>query len=267
MLASILAPTRGTASVAGFDTVRQASEVRRIIGMLTEHHGLYTRMRAQDYLSFYAKIYGLDDAQAKARIHALLTRFELGDAMRQRLGQYSKGMRQKLAMVRALLHEPRVLLLDEPTSAMDPSSSRLVRESITGLRSDKRAIVVCTHNLNEAELLADRIAIIRKGRIIAQGSAQELKQKFLGFPLMELRLADPLNGLLDHLPADLRILDQGPTWLRYEAPDPANLNPIVLAAVASAGARAVTLAEVGRSLEDVYLQVVQREQGDMESDA
>jgi len=260
MLASILKPTRGSVRVAGFDTAEDAAEVRRRVGLLTEHHGLYTRMKSQDYLAFFGEIYGLDPEHTARRADELLQRFGLAHATGQRLGQYSKGMRQKLAMSRALLHDPEVLLLDEPTSAMDPESARLVRESILNLRSGNRAIVVCTHNLNEAELLADRIAIIRRGAIIAQGTASQLMQTYLGNPIMELRVVGQLDGAASLLPDEVHIRERGEDWIRFQAPDPQQINPQIVDRMAAAGVRIVTLSEVRRSLEEVYLSVMEREE-------
>ncbi|KPK89114.1 MAG: hypothetical protein AMJ88_18035, partial [Anaerolineae bacterium SM23_ 63] len=195
-------------------------------------------------------------AVIEQRTTDLLDRFGLSEASDLRLGQFSKGMRQKLALVRALLHDPAVLLLDEPTSAMDPASAHLVRESIRNLRSSKRAIVVCTHNLYEAEDLADSIAIIRRGRIIAHDTPEMLKRQLLGEPIMELRLVDRLDGVLKYLPSELEPVEMGENWLRYRASNPDRVNPKVLNAMTQAGARVITLSEVERSLEDVYLQVV-----------
>jgi ABC-2 type transport system ATP-binding protein len=255
MLASILRPTRGRAEVAGFDTQIDPVSVRRSVGLLTEHHGLYTRMRAREYLQFFGRAYGMPEEAISRRIEELSARFGLREVMGRRLGEFSKGMRQKLTLIRALLHEPPVLLLDEPTSAMDPESARLVREGICRLRSAERAIVVCTHNLTEAELLADQIAIIQHGRVVAQGTPAALKQT-LGDPIMELRLGCTLDGALRHLPSDLKTLEVGRDWIRYRAARPEDLNPQVLAAMSSAGVPVVTLSEVGRTLEEVYLQVV-----------
>ena len=139
MLASILKPTSGSARIAGLDVRQHASQIRGMVGLLTEHHGLYTRMRSLEYLEFFGRIYGLPDAVIHERAENLLSSYDLDDALDLRLGYYSKGMRQKLALVRALLHEPKVLLLDEPTSAMDPSSAHMVRESIESLRSKDRS--------------------------------------------------------------------------------------------------------------------------------
>ncbi len=256
MLASILPPTRGTAQIAGYDVLTQAHRVRQSVGLLTEHHGLYTRMRPLAYLGFFGRTYGLPRADAEARAGDLLERFGLQEDSHRRLGHFSRGMRQKLALARAMLHDPPVLLLDEPTSAMDPASARMVRQSIQALRTSHRAIIVCTHNLAEAEALADRIAIIRKGRIVVLGSPQDLKQELLGDPIMELRLSSPLDGAVRALPRGIEPLECGDTWLRYRTSNPEKANPRVLEAMSRAGLSVVTLSDVGRSLEEVYLRVV-----------
>ncbi|MGD2058339.1 MAG: ABC transporter ATP-binding protein [Anaerolineales bacterium] len=257
MLASILKPTSGQVIVSGYDSVAHPQEIRQIIGLLTEHHGLYTRMKAQDYLRFFGESYGMEQGEIRARADMLLERYGLGEAVDIRLGQYSKGMRQKLALVRALLHDPSVLLLDEPTSAMDPSSAHLVRNSIDDLRRSDRAIIVCTHNLFEAEALADRIAIIRRGAIIAMDSTESLKRRLLGKPVMELRVATELDGAVDAMPGNVHLLERGDRWLRYEVENPDETNPRVIDAMMHAGIPIVTLAEVERSLEDLYLRVVE----------
>jgi len=256
MLASILKPTGGWARIAGYDTVRDAKVVRQLVGLLTEFPGLYLRMRALDYLDFFGQLQGLSRAQRSERSEYLLRRFELWDALDKRAGEYSKGMRQKLALVRAMLHDPQALFLDEPTSAMDPHSAKLVRDAILELRRDRRTVILCTHNLTEAELLADRIAIIRRGRILALGTPAELKARLLGDPVLELRLAGPLDGLLADLQGLVTIEDHGDTWLRYRTAEPDRINPRLVQRLAERGAPVVTLSEVPRSLEDVYLRIV-----------
>jgi ABC-2 type transport system ATP-binding protein len=213
-------------------------------------------MQALEYLDFFGQLYGLGKSQRQARAAVLLSRFGMADAVDKRLSDYSKGMRQKLALIRSMLHDPPVLLLDEPTSAMDPQSARLVRDAIAALRGEKRAIILCTHNLFEAEELADRIAIIRRGRIVEQGTAPSLKSKLLGPPLMEVRFNAPLDGLLPDLMQRVQVIEQGDVWLRYRTDDPAAENPRLLRWLADRGVDVVTLSEVTRSLEDVYLRVV-----------
>jgi ABC-2 type transport system ATP-binding protein len=256
MIAAILAPTAGRVTVAGFDVTQFPQEVRRRVGMLTEMPGLYLRMQAMEYLDFFGQLYGLGRTQRQARAAALLSRFGMADAVNKRLSEYSKGMRQKLALIRSMLHDPPVLLLDEPTSAMDPQSARLVRDAIGDLRNEKRTIVLCTHNLFEAEELADHIAIIRRGRIVVEGTAALLKAQLLGSPLMELRLTVPLDGLLPDLAQQVRVVEQGAEWVRYRTDNPVTDNPRLLRWLTERGASVMTLSEVPRSLEDVYLRVV-----------
>jgi len=259
MLASILRPTSGSAKIAGYDIAHDQVAVRSVVGLLTEQHGLYTRMRAAEYLDFFGSVYGIDSSTIQQRTRTLLGEYKLLESAELRLGQYSKGMRQKLALVRALLHEPQILLLDEPTSAMDPESAHHVRSSIVEMRSADRAIIVCTHNLFEAEALADRIAIIRRGKIIANDSPVDLKRKMVGDPVMELRLACSVDGALEHLPDGIVEIESGDNWVRYSTSQPEVINPKTLISLANAGIPVVTLSRVERSLEEVYLQVVRED--------
>jgi ABC-2 type transport system ATP-binding protein len=154
------------------------------------------------------------------------------------------------------MHNPPVLLLDEPTSAMDPESARLVRDSIKELRSDERTIVICTHNLAEAEELADRIAIIRQGRIIANGSPLMLKERLLGPQVFELKFSEAFNSLNPTLPDSVEILGFGEDWVRFRTDRPGITNPVVLRNMMEQNFQVVSLQEVQRSLEQVYLQAV-----------
>lgn len=256
MLTSVLRPTHGWARVAGYDVVQEAAKVRSVVGVLTEQHGLYGRMPGNAYLDFFGQLYRLDTATRRERVRSLLESFGLDPDDKRPTAEYSKGMRQKLALARALIHDPPVLLLDEPTSAMDPESARLVRDAIHGLRSAKRAIIICTHNLPEAEELADQIAIIRRGRIIIQGSSAELKQRFLGPAEFEVRFSTTLNGSLPELPDQIQLTSQGDCWFRYQTESPQELNPLLLEKLLNYGLPVVSLQEVNRSLEQVYLQAV-----------
>jgi len=225
--------------------------------------GLYERMKAREYLDFYGRLYGLSEASRRERADTLMARLGMTRTMEQRIGTYSKGMKQKLAIVRAMLHDPLVLLLDEPTSAMDPHSARLVRDGIAALRHERRAIVVCTHNLTEAEALADRIAIIRQGRIIALGTSTELKRRMLGAPLMELRLAHAVDGLTRDLGEVVQVEGVGEDWVRYRTASPRDSNPRLLRWLAERGQDVVTLSPVPQSLEEVYLRVVEDGEGEL----
>jgi ABC-2 type transport system ATP-binding protein len=259
MLSGILVPTSGQARIAGLDVVTHAAEIRRRVGVLTELPGLYLRSTAREYLDFFGSVYGLSKAERQARLIELMTQFEMSDVLDRRLSEFSKGMKQKLALIRTMLHDPEVLLLDEPTSAMDPQSARLVHDALLQLRDQhRRSIVLCTHNLVEAEMMADHIAIIRRGQIVAEGSPAALKAQLLGKPLMEVRFTQPMNGTLSALRERLDVESHGETWVRYWSADPASENPPLLHWLSERKVDVVTLSEVPRSLEEVYLRVVEQ---------
>ena len=256
MLTAILAPSRGSALVAGFDVLREGEKVRASVGVLTEQHGLYIRMTAIEYLDFFGQVYRLPPATRRLRSNYLLDYFGLGNAASQRIGEYSKGMRQKLALARALMHEPPVLLLDEPTSAMDPESARLVRDEILRLRSSHRTIVICTHNLAEAEALADIIAIIFKGRILLSGLLADLKHQVLGEAEYEAKFSHAWNMDRLKIPRGMVLTERGRTGLRLRVENPQETNSFLLHELDGLNAPLVAFEEVPRSLEQVYLKVM-----------
>lgn len=261
MLTSILAPSTGYARIAGYDVLTQPEDVRAHVGVLTEQHGLYERMKAIEYLDFFGRVYRIDAKERKRRSLELMTRFGLDFALNKQLGDYSKGMKQKLALVRAMLHNPPVLLLDEPTSAMDPQSAKLVRDAIIELQRDEhRTFLITTHNLAEAEALANQIAIIRHGRIIAQGTLDDLAQRFVGQPLMELRVHGVLNGAAEALADLVTVEGVGTDWVRFRVADPGVTNPVLLRRLLDHGAAVTSLSPLSRSLEDIYLQVVKEDE-------
>lgn len=267
MLTSILRPSSGRARVAGFDVVQQPDRVRSAVGVLTEQHGLYVRMNAQEYLEFFGGLYGLPPASARPRIRRLMEEFGLGGVVKKRLGEYSKGMRQKLALVRCMLHDPPVLLLDEPTSAMDPESARTVRDAIQGLRSSGRTILLCTHNLAEAEELADQVTMIRFGRVILSGSLEDVKNELLGPVEYEARLAHPLNGRALRLPEGVEKREQGDDWLRFRVANPRLTNPLLLRCLVESQLELISFQEVPRSLEKAFLNALGMAEGNGDDNA
>ncbi|MDZ4768823.1 MAG: ABC transporter ATP-binding protein [Chloroflexota bacterium] len=265
MLTSILAPSAGWARIAGYDVVNEPEKVRANVGVLTEQHGLYERMRAIEYLDFFGRIYRLSADVRKKRSYDLMERFGLTFALNKKLGEYSKGMKQKLALVRAMLHDPPVLLLDEPTSAMDPQSAKQVRDAIEELQRDERTFLITTHNLTEAEQLANSIAIIRRGRIIASGTFDELAIRFAGEIVIELRARGQLNGFSADLARTfdgrLQVQESGENWLHYRISEPTEtINPSVIRHAVAQGVEVVSLAPLSRTLEDIYLQVVKEDE-------
>jgi ABC-2 type transport system ATP-binding protein len=260
MLSAILQPNRGTARIAGHDVVSEPQVVRHKIGLLTEYPGLYARMSAVDYLLFFGRLQGMNQHDCTVRATHLLKQFGLWQARDRKLDGYSKGMKQKVALIRAMIHDPAVLFLDEPTTAMDPQSARTVRDAIAELRSSRRAVVLCTHNLNEAEELADHIAVVRGGQIIADGTAEQLTQQLLGDPQWELQTARSLSSQIVELNAMVEIEAFDSTWLRYRTRRPAETNPALLRRLHAAGIPVISLSEVPRSLEAVYLRIVGEDQ-------
>jgi ABC-2 type transport system ATP-binding protein len=261
MLTALLNPTRGWARVAGYDVTKHPHEIRSNVGVLTEQHGLYMRMTGAEYMDYFGRVYGMNAADRKKRSDYLLDYFGLSEAANRRSGEYSKGMKQKLALARALIHDPSVLLLDEPTSAMDPESAQLVRNEIARLKSSKRTIILCTHNLAEAETLADAIAIIYRGKILLNGTLDELKRQVLGPVEYEAKFAEPFDaGELD-LPEGVTLASRGETSLRFRVEAPQVVNPKIVYELTSKKAPLVSFQEVSRKLEQVYLKTMADAQG------
>lgn len=261
MLTALLQPSRGWARVAGYDVSRSGHDVRAAVGVLTEQHGLYMRMTAIEYLDFFGQVYSLSPKTRKLRSGHLLEYFGLTEAAKRRIGEYSKGMRQKLALARAMMHDPGVLLLDEPTSAMDPESARLVRDEIARLKSSQRTIVICSHNLTEVEMLADQIAIIYRGRILLQGTLDELKRVVLGEPQYEVKFSADWDSSRLELPEDAKLLSRTESSLRLRVTRPQESNPQILNSLSALSAPVMAFQEEARTLEQVYLKTMAKAKG------
>jgi len=202
MLCTVLSPTSGTASILGYDIVKDSQKVRSIVGYLPEEPRVYDYMSGEEFLSFFADVYG----SGRDRIPELLEFVGLTEHARRKIGEYSKGMKHRISLARALIHDPPVLILDEPTMGLDPASSRDVRERIKSMRMGGKTILVCTHYMDEADFLCDKLAVINNGRIAAVGKPEELKakvakQRYLGIvikedPLIE-KFADEVGGSVD----------------------------------------------------------------------
>jgi ABC-2 type transport system ATP-binding protein len=176
-MAGVLVPTSGSVKVDGTDAATDPAAVRSKVGLMPEVPGLYERMSARTYLDYFGAIYDLEPALRRSRIEELLGKFDLLDAADRWLGTYSKGMRQKVALIRATLHRPRLVLADEPTSALDPDSARRAWEYLKGLQKDGCALVICTHSMEEAEVLGEQIGIMSSGRALAVGDLTELRRR------------------------------------------------------------------------------------------
>ncbi|MFH1178870.1 MAG: ABC transporter ATP-binding protein [Candidatus Bathyarchaeota archaeon] len=204
MLSALISPTSGRAIIGGYDVHDDALKVREIIGILTESPSLYGRLTAMENMEFFAKAYGVTDkATRDAKIHELLDFFQLWDRRGDPVGQYSKGMKQKLAIARALIHSPEILYLDEPTSGLDPKSSKDIRDLMEELtKNERQTILLCTHRLEDAEKLCDRVMIINKGRPITISSPRDLRKRFssgqevqIGVTLLDDGLVEMVRSL------------------------------------------------------------------------
>ena len=256
MLSGLIGPTSGKAWVAGCEVGKQDGDLRRKVGILTESPGLYDRLSAERNLGFFADLYEVTDIAGQ--VERYLRLLGLWDRRHEPVGGFSKGMRQKLAIARAILHEPQVVFLDEPTSALDPEAARLVREFIGELRAEGRAIVLCTHNLDEADRLCDRIAVFRT-RVLALDTPAALRRQLFGRSVVfHLREVSPAHLMcLRALPV-VREVEAVDRRLVVSLEDPERDNPRLIRALVEAGAEIQFVGELRRTLEDVYLRLVEQ---------
>jgi len=177
LLSTLLKPTSGTATIAGHDLLRDPQKVRASIGVLPEDTGLYDRLTPREHLLYYGKLHSMPEDVLRKRSDELLETMELGDRANTKVGDFSKGMKQKVALLRAFIHDPPVLLLDEPTAGLDVMSARSIHAFVERFRKEGKAIMISTHNMTEAQKLCDRLAIIDHAKIVAVGTVAELQQK------------------------------------------------------------------------------------------
>jgi ABC-2 type transport system ATP-binding protein len=254
MLATLIAPTSGEATVAGLRIGQENREIRQHVGVLTETPGLYKRLSAIDNLLFFAKLYGVSEPQKQAERYLRL--FELWDRRDALAGTLSKGMRQKLAIARAMLHEPQILFLDEPTAGLDPEAAKVVRNLIETLRTRERTIFLCTHNLDEADRLCDRVALFNT-RLVAVGRPQELKERLYGRRTV-IHLADPHPDIGDALALPfIKKVEQVDNTLVVSLSNPEEENPVLVSRLVELGAKIQYVNELRVSLEDLYLDLME----------
>lgn len=177
ILSTVLRPTAGRASVAGFDVVSQPERVRRSIGFLSNGTALYDRMTAWEHVTYFGKLYGLDDERLRERMESIFGRLQMNEFRELLVSKMSTGMRQKVSIARAIIHDPPVLIFDEPTSGLDVLASRALLQAIVELRAEGKCIIYSTHHMREVEKLCDEVAIIHHGRILAMGSLDELRDR------------------------------------------------------------------------------------------
>jgi ABC-2 type transport system ATP-binding protein len=257
MLCCLISKTSGVARIGGYEVGDSADslKIRKLIGLVPDNVGLYESLSAYDNLDFYGKLYDCTEAQRKENIERFLKMLGLWEKKDVAAGAFSKGMKQKLAIARALIHDPRILFMDEPTANLDPESSKTVRDFILELKKEKRTIFLNTHNLDEAQRICDRIGILNT-KLMAIGTLQELERSVGGRKtVIKLQEAgETIVAALKKLSVENVAVD-GNT-LTIDVADPEKQNAAIVDAIVRAGGHIQSVTVVGSTLEDAYLRLV-----------
>lgn len=254
LLAGVLSPTAGSARVLGLDPTTEGSAVRQRCGVLTETPAVYERLTARQNLRFAADVFGVPVSGVTRRVDDLLEEFALGERADEPVGGFSKGMKQRLAIARALVHDPEILFLDEPTAGLDPVASRQVHDLVTGLRGEGRTVVLCTHRLVEAEALCDRVGVLSRGHLAALGTVHELGSGLLAASPVHLSfLESPSEAVIQAIAAvaGVSIVENSGRSVQITAADDEVVANVIQVAVASGG-RLVGVQRREHTLEEVY---------------
>ena len=257
MLAGIIAPSSGYAEIAGQRTDSNIENLHEVIGLLTETPALYDKLSAERNLEYFAGFYPISDI--KPRVEKYLRLMVLWERRKNRAGTFSKGMKQRLALARALLHEPKVLFLDEPTSGLDPEAAQEVREIIKNLSSEGRTVFLSTHNLTEAEQLCHRIAVIRT-KLIALDTSANLRNRFFRHEV-NIRLENPSTKIIDVI-KNLTFVDDAKvkdSQLIIRLNEPEKNHPDLINEIVYAGGRILGVSEAEHPLEEIYLKLIHEE--------
>ncbi|MEM2088374.1 MAG: ABC transporter ATP-binding protein [Thermoproteota archaeon] len=260
MLACLISPSEGSASVGGYDITRMPLKVREIVGILTENPSLYERLTAYENLWFFAEAYGVSDPRERdGRIRELLDFFDLWARRSDKVGTFSRGMKQKLAIARALVHRPPIIFLDEPTVGLDPESAKEIRDLINRLsRQEKCTVLLCTHRLEDAEKLCNRVMIISRGKRIAVGTLEELA-RLVGRPVLQIALRNIDQKIVDSLKALKQVMevnvDTQASKLTLSLVDE-SATPEIVREIVYSGGMVLSVKVVHPSLEEVYLKLV-----------
>jgi len=270
ILTGFLPATHGKVRVAGFDVATESAEVRRRIGYMPENNPLYPEMRVREYLKFRARLKGLPRARANARVDVVLQQCSLTEVSRKTIGHLSKGYRQRVGLADALVHEPELIILDEPTIGLDPNQIRSVRQLIKDL-SPKHTILISTHLLHEAELTCHRMIILREGKIIAAGTPDSLQQSVRQSLKVIAEIAAPeaeLKQCWEQLPEvalfDIVATDNGFHRCALTPHGGADLRPQVFALAKQRGWTLRELTRNRHSLEDIYVRLTRRHEEEEE---
>jgi ABC-2 type transport system ATP-binding protein len=262
LLLGLIEPTSGRAEVLGLDTATQGQQIRDRVGALLEHTGLYERLTAEDNLDYFASIWGMSRAAKRDRLKELLTHFGLWERRSDRVGTWSRGMKQKLAIARAIVHRPPLVFLDEPTAGLDPAASVALREDIMALAaSSGTTVLLTTHNLTEAERVCGLVAVIRAGKLAALGAPAQLRARAGKSVVRVTGRGFTANGIADALRARSEVAEVTVADGTLEIVPSGQLDTSAL--IPWLMERGVTIDEVRRetaSLEDVYLSLMEDDQ-------
>ncbi len=257
ILTGYMPPTDGTALVAGYDVVEESLEVRKRVGYLPETVPLYTDMTALEYLKFMAELRHIPNAEDRAQ--EVLEQVNLGDRANNYIGNFSKGMRQRVGLAQALIHRPEVLILDEPTIGLDPAQVVEIRNVIKEIGKD-RTVLLSTHILTEAQQICDRVLIINKGTIIAEDTPENLQSRLMGSQRVFLRVrgdADGLEATVKKVKGTRNIEATDNETIEFEISSDQDVRPQVAKAVVQAGYELIELRPIGMSLEEIFLELTQ----------
>lgn len=261
LLLGLLEPTAGQAEVLGFNTRTQGDEVRSRTGALLEHHGLYEQMSAEENLEFYGRVWRMPAAERKARIEELLIQMGMWERRSERVAKWSRGMKQKLAMARALIHHPPLVFLDEPTAGLDVMSATALRDDLAALATREGVTVfLTTHNMAEAERLCGRVAVIRQGKLVAVGHPDELRAR-AGGPHVEVVGGGFSENVLNLLRAqpEVSTVEMQNSHLSIHLHEKMDVAPLVNLIV-SEGVRVEEVRKGKASLEEVFLALMEEEE-------
>lgn len=258
MLTALIRPSSGQAQIAGYELGKQDTEIRRNVGILTESPGMYERLSAEKNLTIFANLYDVPDVPQA--VNKYLSMLGLWERRYDAVGSFSKGMRQKLAVARALIHEPQILFLDEPTTGLDPEAAKTVRDFIEELKTQGRTIFMTTHNLDEAERLCDRVGIFRQELLTLDTPANLRKQLFGRKVVFHLQEVNPIwieaVSKIDGI-NNVEIVENK---LVVSMQDPEQSNPNIIQYLVGVGAQILFVGELRHSLEQIYLEMVKTSQ-------
>ena len=260
MLACLIAKTSGAAKIADYEIGNSADcqKIRKIIGLVPDNVGLYEDLSAYRNLDFYGRLYECPETQRREQIEYFLKMLDLWDVRDRQVRTFSKGMKQKLAIVRALVHDPQVLFLDEPTANLDPEFQKTVRDFILELKHEKRTIFLNTHNLDEAQRICDRIGILNT-KLVAEGTPERLMESLEGrkTEIQLQRVTPAVTGAVERL--GLHYVTTNGNRLVIDVRDPEMENPGIIEAIVAAGGHVQFITEKHATLEEVYLKLVREE--------